>query len=82
MTAQTTLEGDEEGTEARHTTAISLRDIISFIRVQVRRGRYTHREGVATCPSELMLNINSILDAAERGLAAPMPQQQDVTKDS
>lgn len=49
--------------------AISLSEIIAFIRVQVRRGGYSIREGVATCPAELMLNIDAILDSAERGIA-------------
>jgi hypothetical protein len=43
----------------------SLRDLISFIRVRIRQGGFTIRGGVATCPAELMMNIEAILDAAE-----------------
>lgn len=43
-----------------------LRDMIGYIRVQLKRGGYTHREGFATCPAELLLNAEAILDAAER----------------
>jgi hypothetical protein len=50
---------------------LSLQDIISYIRVQLARQKFTLREevGIATCPVELMLNINPILEAAERSIS-------------
>jgi len=56
---------------------ISLKDMISFIRVRVRIGGYSICNGVATAPAELMLNLDAILDAAERSLANQTPNTDD-----